>query len=256
MGPPRASPGAKKEVPMAALSHAQYRLVVADLLDTRLAHVRRLASGAHHEAALRALAADLDAHRPAVAADPDGLRRRVEAHTAATAALSLFLDAHACDPLADDALRAAAARLRDTLVEGQRGISVPAARRFEHAWLLNERRADLDADLARIPAVPSLATRVDAWLALGLEIGAMLGARTDRDDVPAGAEARRVCLVASSCLGDLRQSIRIELRLNPALPANLEAQILGLADTLRPAPRRTVGGAAASGDVTEPVVVG
>jgi hypothetical protein len=239
---------------MAELTRHQYQLVVHDLLENRLDHLRRLSGGAHHEAALRALAAAFAA-LDADTGEVEALTERLRTHTGATATLALLLEAHGRDPLATAEQRAAAGRLHATLVAGQRGPGVSAADRFTHAWRVNLHRATLDADLARL-AVPGLAARVDAWLALGLEIGAALGARTDHEDRADAPGAGQLCAEAAARLGDLRAALRIEQRVNPALPANLEAQVLGLFDTLRPSPRRAPAtpDAAAPAAVVEPAL--
>jgi hypothetical protein len=227
---------------MATLTHNQYRLVVHDLLDHRVGFLRRLAGGAPFEAALRSLGAELDAF---AARDPDGvddaLLDLVQAHLEAAIPLYHIVEGYARDPFASDEQRAAAARLRRTVVDGQRGARISASRRFEHAHRLHERRAALDADLALFPAAPgapSLAERVDAWIRLGLDIGAVLSARTVREDAVRMRDARTLRGAAASLLASLRTTIRTECRLDPRLPDNLEAQILGFADTLLPGRRR------------------
>jgi tRNA(adenine34) deaminase len=223
---------------MATLTHSQYRIVVRDLLDHRLDALRRLAGAAPLEAALRTLRDELDALAAREEDEADALRDLVIAHIESGAVLGLALELHARDAFGTPGQRAAATRLRETILVGHCGAGIPAWSRYEHALRLHEHRAGLDADLALFPAAPGAATlarRVDAWIRQGLDIGDVLVGRTA---VPANPAPERslhdVRLDAGTIFAHLRRTIRTECRFDPRLPANLEAQILSLLDSLTP----------------------
>jgi hypothetical protein len=223
---------------MSTLTHSQYRIVVRDLLDDRLDALRRLAGAAPLEAALRTLLAELDALTAREETEADALRGLVIEHTETGVVLGHALELHARDAFATPGQRAAAVRLRETILDGHGGARIPAWSRYEHALWLHEHRAALDADLGLFPAAPGAATlarRVDAWIRLGLDIGDVLIGRTV---VPANPAPQRnvhdVRLDAGTIFAHLRRTIRTECRFDPRLPANLEAQILSLHDSLTP----------------------
>jgi hypothetical protein len=219
---------------MGALTIRQYAVAFTDLENNRLEHLRRLATAHLYEPAILRLRREADERVARLdAGDPgDGLADRVRQHTSTTTALADALNSARRNPLLVDVKQAAATRLYDTLLKGRTSARRSAPKRIEDTAHARNARPRLQPDLALFPAAPgepSLADLVDFWLALGADIERVYTARTSPADEVTRTD-REVVREAAALVKKVRKAIRVEVGSNPALPANLEAQVLGFID--------------------------
>ncbi len=234
---------------MSTLKAPQYRLAFGDLIENRLLHLHRLPTGGRDEAAVRRLSAEIDAvlGREAEVTGGD-LSEAFEQHVEVTTSLNHTLLAAKRNPLYPAAKRAAATALHDTLLAERTSARRSPDERAADALLARSQRPRLQAALELFPAAPgerSLAALVHLWIERGEALGRLSSARS----APADAQRRTLPAIvrdATALVARIRAAVRLELKEDPTVPANLEAQVLGYFDALRPSRRRRAAGATAS----------
>jgi hypothetical protein len=239
---------------MAHLKARQYQMVFADLLEKRLEPLRRLSGAQHLEPAVRRQSEEIDALlADGAVEEADGVKELVRLHIDATAALFHRLEAVRRNPRARDDRKQAAGRVHTTVLAGRMSTRRTAVERATDAHDVGPKRQSLERDFLLLPVgEDSVAVLVDDWVDAGEQIGRALSGRSGIGDVGPRTE-RDVLRETARLMGRIRKAIRVDLEVNPALPVNLEAQILGYLDELsRPRRRRASGASTATSAVAAP----
>lgn len=210
-----------------------------DLLAGRQVHLLLLKNGAW-------FAGEVKRQRDALAAAPEPQkvlprveRLRAEDQTSdawGRAIHHLALALEACpttSPTTREATNIVRQRYMTGLSETRAAYAVEAGEAARKKQLLD---ADDQARLAAVPAPngETLLAWVEHYIAAGMALGVTLSGRADDLAVAtpeANAGAQRSELIG--LLGTLRADIRLALRVDPALPRTLEADVLGLFDEMQ-----------------------
>ncbi|MDX9722170.1 MAG: hypothetical protein RBU37_15620 [Myxococcota bacterium] len=206
-----------------------------DLLCHRVEALRRSTICAGYERSLRARFEALESLMPGVDCTPIAVAADLVdlAHDGFGAAIFALTEAYRYVPELEPQLRDAALRIQTALVPELDRLRSPHRLEAEAARSNRARLPALRADLCRFPCAEG--STLDDWAESFVESGERLGAlalcpsSTDEVVPPEAFDLRAPIM---RLLLNMRQGLDDELRIDPSLPRDLEAQIFGFFDEL------------------------
>lgn len=211
---------------MRHMTVAQALMVLTYILSERAAALDRLKAGKLARARCRELHRELKAATPAQQQPETSIREGVARQVAVGQVLRGLFDAWGQAPLGTPAMVEAAATLRAQILDAQRDEGTSAMDRAAFTLRLRTQMATLQPALAVLADTP-VPEMVEAWLVAGEALADIVNNNTV-GEVREGRSPGEIVVEIRRVLLALRHVVRGEQVLNPDLPENLEAQILGM----------------------------